>query len=177
MNTERDQELAQHGGAERESKSARKRAAHAAQELGEELLGLSAAQLEALALPEELADAVRAARRIRSRAALARQRQYIGRLMRSLDLRPVRAALAAASERAAREGERFKRIEHWRERLILEGEAALAELAHYHPDIDRAAWAVRIRAARRERARSTEGGGAARELFRALRALFGTIPP
>lgn len=177
MSAEHDDELAQREGAERESKSARKRAAHAAQELGEELLRLGDAQLAAFGLPDELLEAVRAARRIRSRAALARQRQYIGRLMRSLDLGPVRAALAADSARAAREGERFKRIEHWRERLIAEGEPALAELARLSPDIDRAAWAERVRAARSERARGAGGGGAARELFRALRAVFGTIPP
>jgi len=164
-------------GAEPISKSARKRAAHAAQELGEELLRLSDAQLAALPLPGDLADAVRAARRIRSRAALARQRQYIGRLMRSLELAPLRAALAAHSERDALAGERFRRIEHWRERLIAEGEPALAELARWHPRIDREEWARRISAARAERARSGAGGGAARELFRALRALFGTIPP
>lgn len=176
MGAERDDELSIDEGAERRSKSARKRAAHAAQKLGEELLHLSEAQLEALGLADDLAAAVRAARRMRSRAALARQRQYIGRLMRSLDLEPLRAALAAQRERDAREGERFKRIAHWRERLIAGGEPALAELGHWHPHIDREAWARRVNAARSERARGG-GGGAARELLRALRALFGTIPP
>ena len=47
--------------AERPSKSARKRAAHAAQDLGEALIGLPDGELDALALPEELAAAVRAA--------------------------------------------------------------------------------------------------------------------
>jgi len=176
VSAERDAESGGSEGAGRESKSARKRAAHAAQELGEELLQLSDAQLEALGLPGELADAVRAARRIHSRAALARQRQYIGRLMRSLDPAPVRAALAAQSERDAREGERFKRIERWRERLIAAGEPALDELARLAPGIDREAWARRVSAARAERTRAA-GTGAGRELFRALRELFATIPP
>ena len=70
-------------GEERPSKSARKRAAHAVQDLGETLIGLRPAQLQALNLPEALAEAVRAARNITSRAAGARQRQYIGKLMRS----------------------------------------------------------------------------------------------
>jgi ribosome-associated protein len=163
-------------GAQRLSKSARKRAAHAAQELGEALVRLSDAQLEALALPPELAAAIRAARRINSRAAGARQRQYIGKLMRAVDLDPIRAALAAQSELAARESERFKRIEHWRERLIAEGEPALAELARWHPDIDWNQWAQRVSAARTERTRSGAGSAAGRELFRALRALFATMP-
>ncbi|MGB9332783.1 MAG: DUF615 domain-containing protein, partial [Steroidobacteraceae bacterium] len=49
-------------GAERPSKSARKRAAHAAQDLGEQLVQLREAQLAALELPEALKEALRAAR-------------------------------------------------------------------------------------------------------------------
>jgi ribosome-associated protein len=162
-------------GAGRPSKSARKRAAHAAQDLGESLLRLSAAELEALELPEALREALRAAQRITSRAALVRQRQYIGKLMRALDLEPIRAALAARSEQAAREAERFRRIEGWRERLIAEGPAALEELARWHPGLDLQEWRQRVAAARNERATGT-GGAAARELFRALRTLFATMP-
>jgi ribosome-associated protein len=164
------------GGAERPSKSARKRAAHAAQDLGEALLRLPDAELAALELPEALREALRAARRISSRAGLARQRQYIGKLMRRVDPEPIRAALAARSERDARETERFRRIENWRERLMTEGDAALAELTRWHPGIYVREWRQRIRAARAERERQGSAGAAARELFRALRALFATMP-
>ena len=163
------------GGAERPSKSARKRAAHAAQDLGEALLGLPEADLAARELPEALREALRMARRISGRAAGARQRQYIGKLMRQVDLDPIRAALAARSARDARETERFRRIENWRERLITEGETALEELAHWYPAIDVAAWRERIAASRAERQRTGASGAAARELFRALRALFATM--
>jgi ribosome-associated protein len=162
-------------GEERPSKSARKRAAHDAQDLGEALVGLKDADLDALALPEALAEALRAARRITSRVALARQRQYIGKLMRTMDLQPIRAALTAGSARAAADTERFKRLEHWRERLIDEGDAALAELANWHPDIDRPALARLVASARSERMQRSSGP-ASRELFRALRALFATMP-
>ena len=173
--TAHDDEDGDEPGALPPSKSARKRAAHAAQQLGESLIALRDAELDALALPPQLSEAIRAARRIRSRAAAARQRQYIGKLMRTLDPAPIRAALAALGKSAAREAERFKRLESWRERLLSEGEPALAALARWHPHIDRGEWAARIRAARSERARGG-GGAAARELFRALRALFGTMP-
>jgi ribosome-associated protein len=159
----------------RPSKSARKREAHAAQDLGEALIGLRDAQLEALELPEELKEAVRLARRIRSRAGGARQRQYIGRLMRAVDPQPILAALAARSAADARETERFKRLESWRERLLNEGAPALAELARWHPQIDLAEWSHRISMAQRERAASGAGGADSRELFRALRALFATM--
>ena len=162
-------------GAEQPSKSARKRQAHAAQDLGEALIGLPDGELAALAIPEELAAALRAARRITSRAAAARQRQYIGKLMRALDPAPIRAALAARGAVSAREAERFRQVEEWRERLIASGGAALAELMRAHPGMDAAQWARRIAAAQAERARRAGAATASRELFRALRALFDTM--
>lgn len=161
---------------QRPSKSARKRAAHAVQDLGEELIRLRDAQLDALQLPEPLVDAIREARRINSRAGLARQRQFIGKLMRDIDPGPIRALLEARSALAAQETERFKRVENWRERLIVEGAAALNELKRWRPELELAEWQARVAAARQERAHSGATGPAARELFRALRALFATMP-
>jgi ribosome-associated protein len=156
---------------DRPSKSERKRAAHAAQDLGETLIGLRDADLVALDLPERLLDAIREARRIPSRGGAARQRQYIGKLMRDIDLEPIRAALSARSEQSAREAERFKRLETWRERLVSEGTAALEDLERWRPGLDRAEWMRRISAAQSEREQSGSGT-ASRELFRALRTLF-----
>ena len=153
------------------SKSARKREASAAQRLGEELIELRDAELAALDLPEPLIHAVREARAIKSRGAGARQRQYIGRLMRAVDPTAIRAALAARAAQAVLEARRFQRVELWRTRLIEEGAPALAELAGLHPQIDRAEWQRRLAAVGEERARGSSGG-ASRELFRALRALL-----
>jgi ribosome-associated protein len=154
------------------SKSARKRAAQAAQRLGEELIGLRDADLDSLGLPETLTEAIRDARRISSRAAGARQRQYIGRLMRGVDLEKVQQLLAARSAATAIEAQRFRRIESWRERLIDDGPAALDELAALYPGVERSRWIDWIDAARHERARAPGSGAAARALFRELRALL-----
>ena len=156
------------------SKSALKRAAHAAQDLGEELIRMRDSDLDSLSLPERLVDAVRDARRITSRGGGARQRQYIGKLMRDIDLEPIREFLASRSKVDARETERFKRVEDWRERLIVEGAPALAELERWRPGLDRDEWSRRLSAAQDERARTGATGTASRELFRALRALFDT---
>jgi ribosome-associated protein len=160
---------------EKPSKSERKRTAHAAQDLGETLIGLRDSELVALDLPERLVDAIRDARRIPSRGGGARQRQYIGKLMRDTDPEPIRAALAAHSEQSALEGERFKRLEAWRERLLIEGVPALDELERWRPGLERAEWMRRISAAQSERERGSTGT-AGRELFRALRALFEVEP-
>jgi ribosome-associated protein len=163
---------------ERPSKSARKRAAHEAQDLGETLIGLRDSDLDALDLPETLADAIRLAQRTTSRGGGARQRQYIGKLMRNVDLEPIRAALNARSEQSALQAARFKRVEEWRERLLAEGAAALEELQRWRPGLERDVWLRHIGAAQAERARLEDSQGAGRigaqgrELFRMLRALF-----
>ena len=154
------------------SKSSLKRAAHAAQDLGEELVAMRDADLETLDLPERLMDAIHEARRTKSRAGLARQRQYIGKLMRTFDIEPIRAALAARDEKNAIDAQRFKRLENWRERLITEGVTALDEISSGRTDFDRAKWERMVSAASAERARTNASGPAARELFRALRGVF-----
>jgi ribosome-associated protein len=92
--------------------------------------------------------------------------------MRGVDLEPIRAALAARSGHAARETQQFKRVEHWRDRLIAEGAPALEELMQWRPGMDRAEWLRRVAAAQTERERTGATGAASRELFRALRALW-----
>ena len=83
------------------SKSARKREAHALQKLGEELVRLRAADLARLPLPETLRDAIEEARRLTSRGALSRQHQYIGRLMRDIDVDALEKALALLPDQKA----------------------------------------------------------------------------
>lgn len=75
------------------SKSARKRAYLALQQLGEELVTLRESELQALPLDEDLREAVMEARRIKAHGALRRQKQYIGKLMGRVDPEPIREAL------------------------------------------------------------------------------------
>jgi ribosome-associated protein len=79
-------------------RSARKRASHELTRLGEELVTLRAEQVAALALPEQLEEAVAEARRLTSFGAKRRQTQFIGKLMRKLDEESV-AAIRKALQR------------------------------------------------------------------------------
>ena len=79
-------------------RSARKRASHELTRLGEELVTLRVEQLAALALPEQLEEAVADARRLTSFGAKRRQTQFIGKLMRKLDEASV-AAIRKALQR------------------------------------------------------------------------------
>ena len=157
------------------SKSARKRAADAAQALGTRLTELKDSELQALDLPEKLLDAILLARRITSRGGLARQRQYIGRLMRDIDTAPIEAALARKARASALDAERHKRVEAWRTRLLTEGPPALDALVDWCPGADRKALQALIDKATGARVDPASRDGASRQLFRSLRELFDTI--
>lgn len=161
------------GDDDRPSKSARKRAAHEAQKLGEQLVGLRDADLERLGLPERLVDAIRAARSMRSHGALARQRQLIGKLMRDVELAPIVAALGERGRLAALEAQRFRRIEAWRDRLVREGEPAIEALLGWRPEVDPAPLRALLVTVRDHAAPAAARHQAGRELFRLLRTALG----
>jgi ribosome-associated protein len=77
------------------SKSWRKRAAHAAQKMGERLTRMRPEEVAGLPLTEVLQDAITEARRLTSRGALGRQHQFIGKLMRDVDMDALEAAIEA----------------------------------------------------------------------------------
>lgn len=153
------------------SKTQRKKAMHALQELGEALVRLSPRQLAELELPESLSDAIAKARRLKGREAVRRQMQYIGRLMRQVDAHPIRAKLEEWKSRSAMETARHHLLEAWRDRLLAD-DAALTELAAQQPGADIQTLRTLIRKARREIAEGRPPRNA-RALFRALRGLFG----
>lgn len=169
------QEDEESGEFERPSKSARKREADAAQALGTRLIAVKESELAALGLPEKLFDAIMLAKRITSRGGLARQRQFIGKLMRDIDLAPIEGLLGQKSRDAAMDAEKHKRVEAWRTRLLTEGPAALDELIEWCPAADRKAVQALINKATGARIDPGSREAASRELFRTLRGLFDSI--
>jgi ribosome-associated protein len=142
-----------------------KRQARDVQELADRLIEAPAALVAGLDLPEKLADALALARRITSRGALLRQRQYVAKLMRGIDPGPIRAALEADRQSARREAAQFRRAERWRDRLLDAGETAIAEFIVEFPAADPAALSRLAAAASAERS-TGKPVGAGRELFR-----------
>jgi ribosome-associated protein len=156
------------------SKGMRKRAAHAAQALGEQLIALREPDLVALDLPENLLEAIRLARRITARGGLARQRQYIGKLMRDIDPAPIEAALAARDAPDAGESARFRQLEQWRTRLLAEGDTALEDWLTSRPGLERTRLApllARARAAREDGERASTSRALFREMRRQVEVL------
>ncbi len=141
------------------------------QELGEALIALSSKKLQTIALPDTLESAIREAQKIKSHSALKRQRQYIGKLMRSIDPEPVKLALDKLLNRDAQSTARLHRIEKWRDRLLEEGDTALTELVEEYPTCDRQQLRQWIRSAQREQKLSKPPANS-RQLFRYLRGLM-----
>ena len=148
------------------SKSSLKRASTARQTLGVELLELTDEQLDGLIKDERLRTALRDLRRLTSHGAKARQTQFVGKLMRDVDIEPFEQALAAKRAAGNRDARAFQEAEKWRVRLLAGDEGLNAWIAA-HPESDTKEFSTLVREARREK----EMGGvrAFRELFRVIR--------
>ena len=153
------------------SKSELKRQSRDLQDLGDELVALPPAEFEALPLPEDVQDAVVAARRITSHGARLRQRLYIGKLLRRIDVEPVREALARRSEIDRQRVLRELAIETWRDRLLADDASAWAELTPMiaAEDLQQLRGLARQARAEQDAARPP---AAARQLFRRLREVL-----
>lgn len=150
------------------SKSQKKREVEALQDLGTELVKLPDAQFKRIELPEDLRAAVAECRRITQNSALRRQRQYIGKLMRSIDPAPIQAQLDAFRGVSAAENAKLHQAEKWREKLIADNEA-LTRFLDTYPHVDVTHLRHLIRNTRDEAARN-KPPKAFRELYRAIRA-------
>jgi len=160
--------------AERPSKTQRKRAMHALQDLGERLLELNRDQIARVELPPAVREALEAARTITAHEARRRQMQYVGKLMRTLDGDTLQQAIDRATGTARQSVALMHRCERLRERLLADDDA-LTTLLREHPQADAQWLRAAIRGARRERAaqRPPRHG---RELYRWLYELLGGAP-
>ncbi len=149
------------------SKTRRKNEMNALQDLGVELVKLSRERLEKMDLPERLLTELLEARRLKANGAIRRQMQFIGKLMRDVEVEPIVEQLAIIRGESSAAKAEFHALEHWRDRL-LENDAALTEWLALHPDADSQQMRQLIRNARKEAAES-KPPKSSRQLFRLLR--------
>ena len=117
------------------SKSELKRQMKAIQVLGEQLVELSSAQLETLELPSTLRHAIDRAKHITKREGLRREMQFIGKLMRHIDVAPIEHFLATLNNTKQEANEAFHEIENWRDKLLQDPDT-LTEFIGKHPNED-----------------------------------------
>ncbi|WP_269791503.1 ribosome biogenesis factor YjgA [Stenotrophomonas sp. Iso1] len=157
-----------------ESRSQNRREALEILALGEQLVDLTPAQLARLPIPEGLLEHIEYSKRITSHGARKRQLAFLAKQMRREDdetLEAIRNALDANSETSRREVAIMHRMERWRERLLAEGDAALAELLDEHPEADRQELRTLVRNALAEKAKN-KPPRAYREIYQVLRNLM-----
>ena len=152
------------------SRSQKKREVEALQDLGNQLVTLPEAQLKRMDLPDELRAAVVACRKITQNGALRRQKQFIGKLMRSIDAAPIQAQLDAFQGVNAAETAKLHQAERWRERLIA-GQAAMTEFLDVYPRADATRLRQLVRATHDEAAKN-KSPRAFRELFQLIREVM-----
>lgn len=162
-------------GYDRPSKSQLKREMHALQELGAALVELPKDALKRMPMPDDLADAVREARRITDHEGKRRQVQYVGRVMRGLTDGETAALRTALEEHRGVNRAATARL-HWIERTreaLLADDAALTAFIREHPDADPQEGRTLIRNARRE-AQQGKPPRYFRELFQWIRTASGS---
>ncbi len=147
-----------------------KREAEAAQDLGEKLIGLRQSQLDEMALPERLYDAIMEAKRLTSNGAIRRQKQFIGKLMRQVELEPIEAKFAEWERAHRSQAAKLHQFEHWRDRLLAD-DKAIGELLQTYPHADIQHLRTLIRNANKEKL-ANKPPKSSRELFKVLRDLM-----
>ena len=153
------------------SKSQRKRDAEAVQQLGKNILALSQDAQDSIELPESLSNALNEARRIKKNSALKRQLQYIGKLMRHIDIKPIQEQYLKLTNHYNTDIKALHRLENWRDRLLSEGDKALEDLLNEAPDADRQHLRQLIRQSAKE-TKLKKPPKSAREIFKYLKTLF-----
>ncbi len=152
------------------SKSQLKREMEAVQAIGERLITLKPEQLQQLDLPDTLRDAVELAKRITSHGALRRQKQYIGKLMRNIEIEPIEAKFAEWERGNRAQTAKLHQLERWRERLLAD-DKALGELIEVYPQADVQHLRTLMRNAKKEQT-ANKPPKSSRELFKVLRDLM-----
>lgn len=156
------------------SKTQLKAEADEKQALGEALLTLRADLMARLDLPDKLLEALKEAKRITHFEGRRRQMQFIGKLMRPLDMEPIRAAIDEQANGSADLTLALHLAEQWRDKLIASDEV-LAQWMTDYPNTDSQQLRALIRQARKDIAKPETPGEAPRhgksyrEIFQLVR--------
>jgi ribosome-associated protein len=152
------------------SKTQRKHECDNMQKLGEQLITLKISELNEFNLPDNLRNALEDAHKISQRGALKRHKQYIGKVMRSVDVDDIQKQYDNFCHKDDVNNAHFKRLEKWRDRILAEGDKALGELIGEFPQIDRQQLRQLIRKAHKEK-ELNKPPAAYRQIFKYLREI------
>ena len=157
------------------SKSEMKRDMAELQKLGEAIVKLKPGEFSTIPITDEtLAEAIETARRIKHREGLRRQMQYIGKLMRNVDIEPMQQAYDDLQKGRKKQADHFHKLEQWRDHLIAEGISAVESVIEKYPHGDRQHLRQLILQAAKE-SKNNKPPAAARKLFQYIRELDNNV--
>jgi len=135
------------------SKSQLKREMVELQKLGAQLVDMTDNQLAKLAIPDELLAAIAECKRLNQREARRRYLQFIGKMMRKLDLQPLYDSIEQVDNNAQLHLQLLQRLERLRDRIGAGDNAAVEEVLAEWPLAER----QQLRNLQRQISREAEG--------------------
>ncbi|WP_394753477.1 ribosome biogenesis factor YjgA [Crenothrix sp.] len=142
--------------------------------LAEEMSVLSAAHLKSLELPEKIHNAVVEVSVMKLNGARKRLLKFIAGQLHKMDVDPILERLARIKTQSAHVVREHHITERWRDRLINDGNDALAELMEEHPQADRQKLRHLVRSAQKE-AELAAPPKSSRLLYQYLKVLFSSL--
>jgi ribosome-associated protein len=139
--------------------------------LGETMSKLSAAHLNSLELPENIRKAVSEVADMPQTGARKRLLKYIAGQLHKIDVIPIQEKHARIQNKSAHSVREHHILEHWRDRLIHEGNEALTELFDEQPTVDLQQIRQLLRNIKKE-TETSKPPKSSRLLYRYLKTLF-----
>lgn len=139
--------------------------------LSEEMSELPAGQLKTLELPDVINKAVVEVSGMPHKGARKRLLKFITGQLHKIDIEPILEKLARIKNKSAHAVREHHAVEHWRDRLISEGNDALTALLDVQPQADRQLLRQLLRNAQKE-AEAGKPPKSSRLLYRQLKELF-----
>lgn len=125
------------------------------QDFGQALADLPAERLARLDMPDSLREAFAEMARLKSHEARRRQAQFIGKILRDIDITPFESALSVWRQGKAQAARGFPDLARWRDRLLA-GDEALTAWCALHPLTDTRRLRTLLRNARQEETAAAE---------------------
>jgi ribosome-associated protein len=134
-------------------------------------LAMPDSRLDDIGMEERLRDALADYKTTRSFEGKRRQLQFIGKVLRGVEVEPLREAVASFEAGHARDALSLHEAEAWRKRLLDDEKQTLTEWMNEFPETDVPQLRALIRNARKDAAAAPENrnGRAYRELFQLIK--------
>ncbi len=133
------------------SKTQIKQEMHALQALGEALLEVPMGVYKSFPIPAELDEVIKETRKITSNIARKRQLQYLGKVMRQVEIDPIQSAYDEWKSGRKKIARNHHHLEETRDKLIEGDKTTLNEVIEKHPECNIQQLRQLIRLAQQER--------------------------